>query len=213
VVFIPECHEKVVRDGASLKNGDKQIGVRQHALRLAFNGLTCEDLSGQKGQSLIDQALQDQYGVRLPKMAGALNPPLWRTGGGSLVDDSGAVKAYCIVIVNYYEPVKPPDDKQVCAVPTEMRTGGDTPRPTRSDDGRTIPKNGETKINDGGRTVIVDGDQPREIQGPPLNDPYATSRGTWGQAYPDQWYLKAIRWLKDDGTTVLPDKGGSSSSR
>jgi subtilisin family serine protease len=54
--------------------------------------------------------------------------------------------------------------------------------------------------------VVVETDQFRIVKGPVPNDPLATSRGAWGQDYPDQWYLKAVRWLKQDGTTVLPDK-------
>jgi len=43
-------------------------------------------------------------------------------------------------------------------------------------------------------------------QMPRPNDPLASSRGSWGQAYDDQWWLKAINWLKSDGTTVLPEQ-------
>src|SRR5262249_35454066 len=68
----------------------------------------------------------------------------------------------------------------------------------------TPPKDGPT-ITDTG--TVIEGDRPREIQGPAPNDPFATSRGSWGQAYDDQWSLKAVRWLKDDGTTVLPANG------
>ena len=204
VVFIPECHQKMVLDGASVGNGGAQIGIRPKSLRLEFNDIDCDHV----GDELINPALRDQYGVSLPLDVGVPRvPPVVETEGGTVVDASGQVHPFCVVTVNWYTPVKPQDDKQACAVPTEARTGGDAPGPTRPSDGRSIPKDGETTINDGGRTVIVDGNQPREIQGPPPNDPYATSRGTWGQAYPDQWYLKAIRWLKDDGTTVLPDKG------
>ena len=74
--------------------------------------------------------------------------------------------------------------------------------PLKPGSGKTVPKHGST-VTDGGK--VIDGDQPREIQGPRPQEPFATSRGTWGQAYPDQWYLKAVDWLKDDGTTVLPD--------
>ena len=74
--------------------------------------------------------------------------------------------------------------------------------PLKPGSGKIVPKHGST-VTDGGK--VIDGDQPREIQGPRPQEPFATSRGTWGQAYPDQWYLKAVDWLKDDGTTVLPD--------
>src|SRR5262249_49410524 len=52
--------------------------------------------------------------------------------------------------------------------------------------------------------TVIEGNRTREVQGPAPNDPFVTSRGSWGQPYGDQWYLKAIRWLKEDGTTVLP---------
>jgi hypothetical protein len=65
-------------------------------------------------------------------------------------------------------------------------------------------KDGPTIMQDG---TIVEGDRAREIQGSVLNDPLANSRGSWGQAYADQWYLRAIRWLREDGTTVLPESG------
>lgn len=73
--------------------------------------------------------------------------------------------------------------------------------PLKPGSGKIIPKGGST-VTEGGN--VIDGDQPREIQGPPPRESFAASRGTWGQAYPDQWYLKAVGWLKDDGSTVLP---------
>ncbi|TAN55393.1 MAG: hypothetical protein EPN26_05420, partial [Rhodospirillales bacterium] len=51
---------------------------------------------------------------------------------------------------------------------------------------------------------FVEGDVPIEGQGPAPNDPLSASKGSWGQPYADQWWLKAIGWLKTDGTTVLP---------
>ena len=44
-------------------------------------------------------------------------------------------------------------------------------------------------------------------QSPQPNDPLLSSKGTWRQSYDDQWWMKAINWIKPDGTTVLPDKG------
>jgi uncharacterized membrane protein YgcG len=84
----------------------------------------------------------------------------------------------CIVDVPRYDPLKP----------------GKPPRIGH-------PKDGPTRTKDG---KLIEGDQPREIQGPAPLEPFATSRGSWGQAYADQWYLAAVRWLKADGTTVLP---------
>src|SRR5262249_20877776 len=52
--------------------------------------------------------------------------------------------------------------------------------------------------------TVIEGNRTREVQGPAPNDPFVTSAGSWGQAYGDQWYLKAVRWLKDDASTVLP---------
>jgi hypothetical protein len=163
VVFIPQCHQKVELAGASLESG-AQISVRQHPLQLQFNDMTCAELHAKGGEALVNQALEDQYGVRMPKMDGTSIPPLWVTEEHNMVDGNADVHPYCVVTVNWYEPVKPPDEKQACAVPSDTRIGGDTPGPTRPDGGRTIPKNGETTIDDGGRTVIVDGNQPREIQ-------------------------------------------------
>lgn len=53
---------------------------------------------------------------------------------------------------------------------------------------------------------FVEGDVPIEGQGEAPNDPLASSKGSWGQSYADQWWLKAIGWLKPDGSTVLPER-------
>ena len=92
-----------------------------------------------------------------------------------------------------YCPGGPQDCSCVVEVPRVV--------PLRPGGGKIIPKGGST-VTEGGK--VIDGDQPREIQGPPPREPFAASRGTWGQAYLDQWYLKAVGWLKDGGSTVLP---------
>jgi len=80
------------------------------------------------------------------------------------------------------------------------------PSETQTARGPKVPKDGPT-VTRGGK--VIEGDQLREIQGTPPTEPYATSKGSWGQAYPDQWYLQAVHWLKADGTSALPDTGTS----
>jgi subtilisin family serine protease len=53
---------------------------------------------------------------------------------------------------------------------------------------------------------FVEGDVPIEGQGDAPNDPLASSKGSWGQSYGDQWWLRAIGWLKADGSTILPER-------
>ena len=55
--------------------------------------------------------------------------------------------------------------------------------------------------------LVAEGDQPCEIEGPRPAAPFATSKGSWQQSYPDQWWLGAIDWLKPDGSSTLPDRG------
>jgi subtilisin family serine protease len=100
------------------------------------------------------------------------------------VDDD--LPGICIVKVVRYERMA-----GVCPV-TNIPDRPQTPAPP--DTPGTPPPPGE-------------GDIPQTPQGPAPTEPYAKSSGSWGQSYPDQWWLHAINWLKADGTTALPDKG------
>jgi hypothetical protein len=67
----------------------------------------------------------------------------------------------------------------------------------------------DTTINDCPPRLGLQYGEPAQqmfIQAPHPNDPLTRSRGTWQQNYEDQWWLKAINWLKPDGTSVLPDR-------
>lgn len=198
IIFMPACHRKVELDGETVGDGGFKLRVPQRPLQLSFHTL-CRNIS----EKMIDEALADQYRVRLPAGGG---PTTW--GATEHCFGTGENrKCRCDVFVATYEPLRP---TLACAVPTGGATvvGGATETPGQQRPGDTtsppVPKDGPTTITHGGQIIFVDGDQPREIQGPAPDDPFVTSRGTWGQAYSDQWYLKAVRWLRDDGTTVLP---------
>jgi hypothetical protein len=136
---------------------------------------------GNVSYQMIVDALREQYNVRPGKSDAPFK-----------IHTSGTPPSVSTVVYVYdYEPM---DQSQGCATPTAQGPGPDN-----------APSLTTVKTPDG-KTVVVETDQPRIVKGPAPNDPLATSRGAWGQDYPDQWYLKAVRWLKDDGTTVLPEK-------
>src|SRR5262249_29588102 len=98
---------------------------------------------------------------------------------------------YCEVTVDCVERSARAAAERVCVV--SIPTGTGFPTGTTSGGNPAV--------------VFVEPDQPREIQGSPPTEPYASSKGSSGQAFDDQWALGAIHWLRPDGTTVLPDKG------
>lgn len=55
----------------------------------------------------------------------------------------------------------------------------------------------------------VDGEpaEPRSGQDGPIAGRFITSSGAWGQKFADQWWLRAINWLRADNTSVLPARG------
>ena len=76
----------------------------------------------------------------------------------------------------------------------------------------STPDGGESKIPDeSGRTPEPDVD--RSGQAKPayaderlINAPLATSVGSWGQDYADQWALRNIGWMDKKGRSILPVK-------
>jgi hypothetical protein len=205
VIIKPQCHAKITYDGSNPPN---TTFTPHKPLKLFFWHIGCRDLQvgDPTAPEWIDHALQDQYHVQLD-LGGARVP--WKTDPVNRDPNEPYSHEHCIVTVYGYKPVGPVE-QQACVVPDGGRpVAGSRPvagrqPPSGGGDEPTIPKDGPTHTHDGG---IVEGDQPREIQGPPLNDPFVRSRGSWGQPYADQWYLRAINWLKEDGTTVLPAAG------
>ncbi len=197
IVFIPRCNQKVILDGRTIGDGGARLRIPAQTLRLTVRDKKCADVN----EKMVDRGLADQYKVRqLPAPADK-----WR-GSDFCFGEGKNQRCSCLIEVANYAPLNPL--RQACGAPAGGRKrpgGGAGPPPPggppNGDDDTPLPKDGPT-ITEGG--TVIEADQPREIQGPAPNDPYATSRGSWGQAYEDQWYLKAVRWLKDDGTTVLP---------
>jgi hypothetical protein len=130
-------------------------------------------------EGMVAEGLADQYLESVPQAA---------AGGWIGTDyrfaDSNATVTDCMVTVPKHQPLHPSET------------------PTAS--GPKVPKDGPTMTREG---KVIEGDQPREIQGAAPTEPFTISQGSWGQPYPDQWYLKAVHWLKEDGTSVLPDNG------
>lgn len=196
VEVIGTCHQKIDLPG-KVFDGPKGVAISTppHPLQLVFPDTNC----GQLNDHMIDQALRGQYGVSLPNA-----PPV--TWGGT--DIGGA----CYILVYRYNRVggvtpAAATQPQQCPATTTGGGGGHT---TDGGAGQTADGGGGV-ITDGPTTTdgghIAEGDIPQEVQGPPPNDPFVHSKGSWGQPYADQWWLSAIDWLKPDGTTVLPDQG------
>jgi subtilisin family serine protease len=198
VEIIGTCHQKVdltgkIFDGAKGVN----ISTSPHPLQLVFSDANC----GQVNDKMVDQALRGQYGVSLPNA-----PPI--TWGGT---DIGGM---CYILVYRYTRVQPASQPQQCPATTTGGGGGGTQTTGGGPGGGPVTGGGGTSTTDGGGLTdgptttdgghIAEGDLPREVQGPAPNDPLTHSKGSWGQSYPDQWWLGAIDWLKPDGTTVLP---------
>ncbi len=134
---------------------------------------------GQVTDSMVRTGITDQYGVGLPSdTLRSWNCADYHFGTDGFARNDG------VVTIPHYVPLKPG---------TSVTDGG-----------TIIPKDGPT-ITDGG--TVIEGDQPREIQGAQPSEPFASSQGSWGQAYADQWYLSAVHWLKPDKTSVLPEHG------
>jgi Subtilase family len=157
----------------------KDVGERIAVPEQPLRLIVHETACGQVTDSMVRQGLTDQYSVR-PATSVVHD---WNCADYHFGTD-GFARNDSVVTVPHYVPLKPGI--------------------TLTDGGPMIPKDGPT-ITDGG--TVIEGDQPREIQGGMPTEPFASSQGSWGQAYADQWYLSAVHWLKPDKTSVLPEHG------
>ncbi len=195
IVDVP-CHQKITIKGAELAahsgvfvNGVELmalggvLSLPRKPLKLSFPGY-CSSIT----PDFVDQGIASVYEQRLDRST---------LGGGGMapyrVEEVGRDFTICTVYVDKYGPLAPPTqvaDAAACAGLVPPPTVGDAPaQPAKPDAG-----------------PIAERDIPREGQGPAPSDPFVASQGSWRQSYGDQWWLKAIAWLKADGTTILPER-------
>lgn len=187
VVVLTDDHQKVELQGGDLPTDTgEHVTIPEQPRRMIVHETPCSAVT----DGMVAAGLADQYGERIVAATGG-----WR-GADYRYADAAASVTDCLVTVPRHEPLQP--------------------GPPRTDGGKTasgggpviegggkVPKDGPTVTHDG---KVIEGDQPREIQGAAPSEPYATSQGSWGQPYTDQWYLRAVHWLKGDGTSVLPER-------
>jgi subtilisin family serine protease len=226
-VFDFPCHGMITMTGEELTRAGNKISLNHKPLKLTFVGYRCIDVTDR----MLNEQLEKQYNVRqvfTPKLV--FNAPGVPTGRPEL-SDKGKDFPVCEVTVYEYEeiPKQTPMEQTACVpgmpqIPWTPQTpqipgpGGITDGGFPWDPGLPfpvdpmtpyfpgLPKQPGTTEKPGTGEKFVEGDVPIEGQGPATNDPLASSKGSWGQTYADQWYLKAINWLKADGRTVLPER-------
>jgi len=198
IYFIPTCHQKVAATGAQV-DGSNGTRVSTPSKTLTFIAkMACHQVN----DDLVSKMLP--AGTKLTECRKGewpqgefsqtgLHGLSWEAKEDDWPGLAGTTNHQCIITIHCYERVARLVAESVCAAlnPTETVGGGGQP----------------TEKGGGTTTVVVERDEPREIQGPAPTEPYAKSKGTWGQPYADQWALRAINWLRADGTTVLPKEG------
>ena len=199
VYFFPQCHQKVTTTGSQVDgNSGVQVSTPSKTMTFIAPGPCSEVTDEMVNERLLasDMELADCKKGEGPDRTYDFHGHSW----GAVEEDWGFFRAdryRCVITVYCYgRPVRSVAES-LCAMPIRSTGTG------------TSTDTGTGKPTDGGptTTIPVEGDQPREIQGPAPTEPYAKSKGSWGQSYPDQWALRAINWLRADGTTVLPSKG------
>ena len=234
IVVVPTCHQKAELSGAAL-NQDPNSGVKvetpakPYTLEFWQEGqaphITREDLA---------RNLSERYGVNVspddPRAFQKVESTttvegdtyvtvvqIWidakaqsAVGGGGVSEGGCAIPLFGVT--SSEPPAQTGENTQGGSKTKEPLTVYDKPDTTPPDEPSSQagePTGGPTGGSPtGGATpaTVVEPDFLRRMEGPPPPDPFALSKGSWGQPYPDQWWLRAIDWLKPDGTTVLPEK-------
>ncbi len=214
VEIVGTCHQKIDLKGSDF-NGATGVAISTPSkpVKLTFVGLHAHDVT----EKMVNEALQGQYHVSIGKG----QPPY------TVQEQGKDFPVTFVTVTSFQVNTQSAPTPQQCPTPTTTGGGGGGHTTTGGGgggvctggdctmtDGGTCTGDDCTPCTDGGCTVtdgghIAEGDIPQEIQGPPPNDPLARSKGSWGQSYADQWWLRAINWLKADGTTALPATGRS----
>lgn len=205
VEIVGTCHQKIDLKGSAVDGASGlNVSLPSKPVEVAIAGVKCSEVD----DKVVNDSLQQETGATLIPGKGAWTAREKNMGGLPV----------CIVTVNTFKPPQPANATTGGAAPAQcpstttgggggtVTTGGGPATGTCSGGGCTIVDGGGSCTVDNGCT-FTEGNIPQEIQGPPPSDPLAQSKGSWGQSYYDQWWLRAIDWLKPDGTTVLPPTG------
>lgn len=168
-------------------NPEGQLRVRLNKIQDAI-----ESLAGQCEADKIDELYKELQSISSSLKTGTRPPIL---GGG--VADPKTVEEFTRRVNTLKDRAK--EARRECKEKRVELLGLGDPK--------NIPKNIIDKIGEGANVSYCEENPCRDKQGIP-NDPYFSSRGSWGQAYDDQWAIKHVgftadkdsAWNIEDGT-------------